>query len=304
MLIFLRFYDIIKKAIKKGDDNMAKPLPPNINIFVEKVCTGKPYFMPAMEMATDHYNIGYIISGDRKCMTLSHSYSYHSGDVALMAPYIYHKTSSLSPVPYERIMIKFSPEYIKPFLTEFGKQFFTELYSQNVYHFTPESQKRIENLFYDIHEEFQKDGTHKEFILQGMLFRILKAVWDERIQDSSVTYHPMPLTAPIIDALTFIEKNYSQSPSIESAARIANFSTAYFSRLFHEQLGKSYSEYLDDIKLHHATILLIQTDLSIMEIAQQTGYCHGNYLSTKMKNKLGITPKAYRKNHRSKSNLT
>lgn len=280
---------------------MAKPLPPDMNILIEKVCTNKPYSMPAMEMATDHYNIGYIISGDRKCMTFSHSYSYHSGDVALMAPYIYHRTLSLSPAPYERIMIKFSPDYVKPFITEFGKQFFTELYAQNVCHFTMESQKKIEKLFFDIYEEYCQNDPHKEFILQGILFRILKTVWDEHIPDSSVTYHPMPLTAPIIDALTFIENNYNQSPSVESAARIANFSTAYFSRLFHEQLGKSYSEYLDDIKLHHATILLIQTNLSIMEIAQQTGYCHGNYLSTKMKNKLGITPKEYRKNHRLKT---
>ena len=109
---------------------MAKPLPINTNILVEKVCTTDSYAMPAMEMATDHYNIGYIISGDRKCMTFHCNYSYHAGDVALMPPYIYHRTIPASSALYERIMIKFSPKYIEPFIKEFGIQFFNELYDR------------------------------------------------------------------------------------------------------------------------------------------------------------------------------
>lgn len=274
---------------------MAKPLPNNTNILVERICTKEPYSMPAMEMATDHYNIGYIISGDRKSMTFHCSYTYHAGDVALMPPYVYHRTISASSAPYERIMIKFTPEYVKPFIKEFGKQFFNELYDQKVCHYTVSSQKKIKQLFTDIYEEFQKWDAHGEFILQGMLFRILKTVWDDRIQNDPINYNPFPLTAPILDTLAFMEDNYSRNPSADEAAQIANFSTAYFSRLFSKQLGKSYSEYLDDIKLHHATILLIQTNKSVMEIAQETGYCHGNYLSVKMKKKMGMTPKEYRR---------
>ncbi len=276
---------------------MAKPLPINTNIYVEKICTNATYVMPTMEMAEDHYNISYIISGDRKCITFHCSFDFHAGDVALMTPYIYHKTIATSSTPYERIMIKFSPEFVEPFIKEFGKQFFNELYELKVCHYTQDSQKKIEQIFHDIYEEFQKNDSHKEFILKGMLFRLLKIVWDERIQEQPVHYNHHTLTPPILNVLTFIDENYSKNPSVEDAAKIANFSTAYFSRLFSKQLGKSYSEYLDDIKLHYATILLVTTSKSLMEIAQETGYCHGNYLSVKMKNKLGMTPKEYRKKH-------
>ena len=34
---------------------------------------------------------------------------------------------------------------------------------------------------------------------------------------------------------------------------------------------------------------------TVMDIAQETGYCHGEYLSAQFKKKIGITPSMYRK---------
>ena len=280
---------------------MAKPLPQNTNILVEHIRSDNSYCMPSMEVATDHYSLSFIRSGDRKCITYLYSFTYHGDCVTLMAPYIYHQTLSTSSFPYEKIMIKFSPKFVEPFIKEFGIQLFNELYSQNVYHYSKDVLTKIRQMFVDIYEEYIKSEAHSEFILQGMLFRILKTVWQERLQAYSIKYNANPLTAPILNVLTFIENNYSSNPSVNDAAKVAGFSTAYFSRLFKKQLGKSYSEYLDDIKLHYACILLIQTNQSIMEIALKTGYCHGNYLAVKMKQKLGMSPLEYRRKGKTNS---
>ena len=91
------------------------------------------------------------------------------------------------------------------------------------------------------------------------------------------------------------ENFYYRNPSLEETAGAANFSAPYFSRLFHAQMGKSYSEYLNHVKLRHVCILLAQTSLSVMEIAQETGFCHGNYLSEQFKRKMGMTPGQFRR---------
>lgn len=282
----------------KGRMKMAMPLKEGTHISVEWKNFGECYAMPSMEMATDHYSIGFIISGDRKCITPLYTYSYHGGDVALSMPYMYHRTVAESRVPYERILIKYTPEFISPFLENVGRQIFDGLYEKKMWHFSGEGQEKIKRLFLEMNEVYKKDRPYKEFILQGMLFRILTVIWEERLPEEEELFNKTPLTEPVMDAITYIENFYSKNPTLSQAARVANFSESYFSRLFQAQLGMSYTEYLDNVKLRHVKMLLAQTDKSIMEIAQETGYCHGNYLSGRFKKAVGMTPGAYRKNAR------
>lgn len=275
---------------------MPAPLKEGTNIYIEHKREKKGGGMNSMEMATDHYELGYVICGDRKSITPTCSYSYHAGDVSMSPPFVYHRTVAESEGPYERILIKYSFSFIKPFIENMGQQTFDELLEKRVSHFTKETQSKIESYLMEMLEEFHKDKPYKEFILQGMLFRLLAFIMEERMPDEGVVKSKTPLTPPIIDAITYIENFYGQDPSLKEAAQAANFSEAYFSRVFHEQLGMSYTEYLSNVKIRHVQILLIHTRKSIMEIAQETGYCHGNYLSEQFKKIVGMTPGEFRKN--------
>ena len=274
---------------------MALPLKEGTHIYVERKAFDAAYVMPAMEMATDHYSLSYIISGDRATITPSGTFSYHAGMVTGSPPFRYARTVSKSDVPYERILIKFSPEIVTPFIEKVGQQIFDGIYEQVFFSFSEDSRVKIEKKFFDMLYEYEKETPYREFILQGMLFRLLLFIWEERIPEEGVNTAKTTLTPPIVEAISYIEKSYYQNPSLEETANVAGFSPAYFSRLFHTQMGKSYSEYLSSVKLHHASILLVQTDKSIMEIAQETGFCHGNYLNELFKKKMGMTPGQFRK---------
>lgn len=273
---------------------MPTPLPKGQQIIVTHLHFKGSYHMDSMQMATDHYNIGITLQGRRRTITPMHSYSYQSGDVALMPPLISHRTISEYDEPYERILIKFSLEFAEPFIRAVGQHVFNKLYETLVYHFTKESQEKVKHMFYDILTEYQKDTPYKEFILQGMLFRLFTTILEEHIP-TQPTKNPMPLSAQIINAIVYMENHYKEQPSIEEVARYAGFSTGYFSRLFHAQLGVPYSAYLNNIQLRHVQILLSTTRMSIMDIAHETGYCHGEYLSAQFKKKIGMTPSQYRK---------
>lgn len=274
---------------------MALPLKEGTHIYVERKAFDAAYVMPAMEMATDHYSLSYIISGDRATITPSGTFSYHAGMVTGSPPFRYARTVSKSDVPYERILIKFSPEIVTPFIEKVGQQIFDGIYEQVFFSFSEDSRVKIEKMFFDMLYEYEKETPYREFILQGMLFRLLLFIWEERIPKEGVNTAKTTLTPPIVETISYIEKSYYQNPSLEETANVAGFSPAYFSRLFHTQMGKSYSEYLSSVKLHHASILLVQTDKSIMEIAQETGFCHGNYLNELFKKKMGMTPGQFRK---------
>lgn len=274
---------------------MPIPLPSGEHISVNRCTLLNGVGMTAMEMSTDHYNIGYTISGDRITITPSESYCFHSGNVAVAPPYFYHRTIAQTDAPYERILIKFTPDFIQPFIDSVGSYVFEELYKKKVFQFSQEDQSQIYDMFCDMESEYQKSTPYKEFILQGMLFRLLTTIWELHIPTAMIQKNPSPLTNSVLNAICYIETNYHLNPSLEEVARASNLSTGYFSRLFHAQLGVSYTRYLNNVRIRHVKILLTHTNKSIMEIALETGYCNGDYLSAQFKKITGMTPRDFRK---------
>ena len=273
---------------------MPNPIPNNQQIEVSYLYFDKPFSMDSLQMATDHFNIGFTLQGYRRTITPLHTYTYQAGDVALAPPYMYHRTLPNGKGPYERIMIKFTRQFVQPFIDQMGEHTFLRLYESLVYHFTKDSQKKLRNMFFDILEVYKKNAPYREFILQGMLFRLFTTVLEEHIP-AKFEAHPSPLSAQIIDALAYMENHYKSQPSLSEVASYVGFSAGYFSRLFHSQLGMPYGQYLTNIQIRNVQILLTNTDMTIMDIANETGYCHGDYLSAQFKKKVGMTPSQYRR---------
>ncbi len=272
-------------------------IPNGQNIIVQLRTLPGDYQMSSMAMATDHYNIGFVITGDRRNITPTQSYDYHAGDVAMAPPFMYHRTISQSNTPYESYLIKFTPEFIEPFRRLISPNIIDELYEQKICHFTKASQEKIRRMFDEMLSEYEKDVPYKEVILQGMLFRLFTTIWEERLFGGATYFHS-PLTEPVINALYTIEKDYAGELTLEQVAADVGLSTAYFSRLFSAQLGMSFTEYLSNVRMRYVYVLLAQTDKTVMEIAMETGYCHGDYLATQFKKKAGMTPTQFRKKAR------
>ncbi len=274
---------------------MATPLNDGEHIWIKHRFFNADMAMPSMEMATDHYEIGYAITGDRTTITPTETYSFHAGNVSMTPKYLYHKTIPGSDVPYESYLIKFTSEFIQPFIDVVGQNVFDDMYEQRICSFTTDVQLMIQQMFADMEAEYNKNTPYRNLILQGMLFRLFTTVIENRLPEDKIIYHPTPLTTPIVDAVSYIESHYDDKLSLEYVAGEVHLSTAYFSRLFSEQLGMPYSEYLNNVRIRHAKILLAQTDKSIMDIALETGFCNGDYLSTQFKKNTGLTPSKFRK---------
>lgn len=253
---------------------------------------------PVIGMTKDYYEIGYIISGGRKVITPVRTYDAVKGMVGITHPYIYHKTVAITDEEYQSILIRFTQAFVEPLVREVGRTIIDRVNAQTIFQFSEKSQEKIYAMFLDMEEEYQKQTPYRDLILQGMLYRLLFTIYEEKLSASNVITNSEPLTPPIMDAIVYIEKNFMNNPTLEEAAKAAGFSTAYFSRLFSSQMGKSYSEYLDNVKIQHVQLLLTRTSKTIMEIAEETGYCHGNYLNSQFKKKVGMTPGQYRKENR------
>ena len=70
----------------------------------------------------------------------------------------------------------------------------------------------------------------------------------------------------------FIDKKYADY-TFERASEFASFSEAYFSRLFHKQMGMTFSQYLNNVRIRHAVeIMRNEPKVSMTELSIKTGY--------------------------------
>ena len=72
------------------------------------------------------------------------------------------------------------------------------------------------------------------------------------------------------------------------------YTSNYFARMFKDAAGISINDYIRQIKIDRAKRLLIETSLSVNEVAELVGYTNKNYFFYSFKKETGLTPLSYR----------
>lgn len=98
----------------------------------------------------------------------------------------------------------------------------------------------------------------------------------------------------IAAAKQYINEHFHEPLQMSEVAGKLYLSTAYFSRLFKEKIGMTFSDYLASCRVERARQLLATTDLSISEVANAIGYQEANSFSRLFKTRTGQSPSEYR----------
>lgn len=107
---------------------------------------------------------------------------------------------------------------------------------------------------------------------------------------------PARLEKLLKDAAALLESNYKEEISLDSAARRLKLSRFYFSKMFKLYWGKSFTDYLNEVRIYRACKMLEDPALSIKEIAALCGFSNSNYFSRVFKQCRNLTPGEWRSN--------
>lgn len=98
--------------------------------------------------------------------------------------------------------------------------------------------------------------------------------------------------------IEYIEGHYGADLSLEKLASLGGMNKYRFCRAFKKQTGKSYTSYLNSVRIRNSLELLQKTDLPITNIANAVGYSCLTYFERVFKTQTGMTPKQCRKHER------
>ncbi|MDR2941642.1 MAG: helix-turn-helix domain-containing protein [Treponema sp.] len=122
---------------------------------------------------------------------------------------------------------------------------------------------------------------------------ILHTVAD-RILSNITSFRGIPHAAALRKAENFIMENYTRKISLKEIADMAGLSPPYFSTIFKEEMGENLSKYLNRLRVEKASRLLLETDMSLSEIAACCCFEDQSWFSKIFKAFTGISPGKYR----------
>ena len=93
----------------------------------------------------------------------------------------------------------------------------------------------------------------------------------------------------------YLDRNYPSGITLDALSKHFGISKYHMSREFKRYIGKSPNDYLIDIRLDHAKVLLVDSARTIAEIGQLVGIPNTNHFLYLFKSREGITPSAFRK---------
>ncbi len=93
----------------------------------------------------------------------------------------------------------------------------------------------------------------------------------------------------------YIEKNYcSNSICLESVAELFKKSPPYLSKLFKEETGENFSDYITRLRMEKAKELLKDLRVKAYEVGEKVGYADISHFSRKFKSYTGVSPSQFR----------
>lgn len=140
--------------------------------------------------------------------------------------------------------------------------------------FEGEDSERILNIFSEIKYEFNNDFIWHDLLFKSKLIELL-VLFDRKRRKKATNVmakSSQVKSKGIWDVVYYIHHHYAEEITLNSLSAHFYINTSYLSTLFKKTVGKSFVNFLNEIRLLHSCRLLSTTNLPITQIAYESGF--------------------------------
>lgn len=158
----------------------------------------------------------------------------------------------------------------------------------------PEDDPKLNTMLNNLVREYFENKQYCALMMQSQFMSILYYIMREHEQDCMVSQQQISKITPVLPILQYIQDHY-RDVTLEKLAEKFSYSEQHICRLIKSRTGRTFNQHLIDLRLTHAKLLLITTNLSFSEIAWYCGYMGDAYFHRLFTKSEGVTPIQYRK---------
>lgn len=278
---------------------MPLPLKSGYNFNFDRTMRPSYYEMNTAEAYTDFYGISYMTKGERLIYSPDFTTIVKAGEMVFIPKNVYRRTTYISGESYERILIKFTDKMISELINTVGQSAYDELCTEHVIRFEKKTRTKIEAILAEMEREWNSYNEYSELLLSGLLNKLIITCMRERIIGGVKILSLEKKNDYLGSAIKYVKSHLRGDPSLEETAASINISASYLSKIFSNHLHTPYSTFVLNEKITYARRLLVDSKLSMTDIAAECGFSSNAYFSDCFKKATGMSPLQFRKKNSS-----
>lgn len=207
------------------------------------------------------------------------------GEVCILPANCRHQTGTLSPGGVEFIAAELL------FEIRGGMDFL------NFFDLPPHLDKSMNGILFHLLEELlglERDFQGRQDLRRNVSRQRIGYAMLENILRVAAPKQGMLPMRRILPAIEHLNDNFTSKPDLPKLVKLSGLSRTHFFRMFKNQTGTTPIEYVKRQRLREALLLLQESDLTVAEIADKTGWQDPFYFSKIFKSEIGAPPSAYR----------
>lgn len=161
------------------------------------------------------------------------------------------------------------------------------------------SLKTIMHVYNDIEElSKMKPGFYSVMKFIDLIYKLSMST-DYRVLSSGAFSHAKVAvdSRRVQKVKDYIDKNFREEIRLQTLADIANMTPTAFSRFFKLRTSRNISDYIIDVRLGHATRLLADSTMAVVEICYHCGFNNISNFNRVFRKRKGCTPTEFRSNY-------
>lgn len=230
----------------------------------------------------DYYEFEILVSGRARHIHNNTESVVTSGCAYLMCYNDFHSLTALTDVVL--YSVHFKKEVVSPKLTEH-----LEFHTFNC-RFTPNETDEIVKKLSQTETEMSLGLPFHDIVIGNCLEDVLITL----LRKQTPQLRRTTLPPPIHQAIIYLNQHYRSNITLEESAKKLSLSPNYFGQLFKAEVGMTFHQYLNSLRLKFACDLLSTSTLTVKEIAFSAGYNSLEYFMYIFKKHLSMTPVQYR----------
>jgi len=242
------------------------------------------------------YELTYILRGNGKRLVGDSYENFDEGDLVLLGPLLPHTwfTEKRSKENYRAIVIQFSLNFIEPMLqyTEMADIRKLLKKADKGLRFSTQKSKELSVHLYQILHNKGVDS------ITSLLLLLQKLSNSRTISLATPGFRPIKGNQNqqrINIVFQYVQQQFKNGISLREAASLIHLSQSAFCKFFKRISGKTFSDYVNDIRIAHACQLLIESDMLIEQIAYESGFDSLTYFNRIFLKKKETKPGSFRK---------
>jgi AraC-like DNA-binding protein len=249
----------------------------------------------------NYLQVALCTGGNGKFIFTNREYDVEKGDIFIVSNFENHVALSNLPDVTNYIFVLFLPNLIaSPGSSQFDFEYLypfwynSKTFNNKIGYATSEA-KAIGQAVLEMKEIWDKKEVAYQHELDAYLRRILALL----IRYYKITYNEYYSIntnnhTKIQEALYYINQNFDENITLNEIAEILHISESTFRHLFKESLHMSFKEYITYLRLTKARMFLQTTDMSIGEVANNSGYTNINQFYKVFHKYVFMSPAEYR----------